>query len=140
MPRQNRNIATAGSTRAAVASSVAAQTNTSAPKGAPTPPGTASQTILDQSTLPKLECEIPETAVVPISAMCTAAEASAGATPAANNTVVEDTPYAIPRDPSTSCATTPARASKIKFFIYTYLLFVTLSIVFVYFTGPLRTV
>jgi hypothetical protein len=77
---------------------------------------------LDQSTFPKLECEIPETAVVPISAMCTAAEASAGATPAANNTVVEDTPYAIPNDPSTSWATTPARASKIKFFIYRNLL------------------
>jgi hypothetical protein len=54
--------------------------------------GTASQTILDQSTLPKLECDIPETAVVPISAMCTAAEASAGATPAAKSTVVDDTP------------------------------------------------
>jgi hypothetical protein len=55
--------------------------------------------------------------------MCTAAEANAGATPAASNTVVEDTPYAIPKDPSTSWATTPARASKKKFLIYRYLLF-----------------
>jgi hypothetical protein len=47
---------------------------------------------LDQSTFPKLEWEIPETAVVPISAMWTLAEASAGATPAASNTVVEDNP------------------------------------------------
>jgi hypothetical protein len=33
------------------------------------PPGTAIQTILDQSTFPKEACEIPETAVVPTSAM-----------------------------------------------------------------------
>src|SRR5829696_6735080 len=136
MPRQNRNMATAGSTRAAVASAVAAQTSTNAPSRAPTPPGTASQTILDQSTLPKLEWDIPETAVVPISAMCTAADANAGATPAASNTVVEDTPYAIPREPSTNCAITPARANRKKFLIYYYLLFVTLSMIFVYFTEP----
>src|SRR5215213_9475145 len=114
----NRNTATAGSTYAAVASSEDAQISASAPDRAPIPPGTASQTILDQSTLPKLEWEIPETAVVPISAMCTAAEANAGATPAASNTVVEDTPYAIPKDPSTNWATTPARANRKKFFIY----------------------
>src|SRR5215210_2323332 len=112
-----RSMATTGSTYPAVASSVDAQTSSNAPNRAPIPPGTASQTILDQSTLPKLECEIPETAVVPISAMCTAADASAGATPAANNTVVEETPYAIPNDPSTNWATTPARASRKKFFI-----------------------
>src|SRR5215210_2124715 len=136
MPSMKRNTATAGSTYAAVASSEAAQTSTNAPNSAPTPPGTASQTIFDQSTLPKLECEIPETAVVPISAMCTAADASAGATPAANNTVVDDTPYAIPNDPSTSWATTPARASRKKFFIYSNLPIVILSIVFVTFTEP----
>src|SRR5215210_4482265 len=139
MPSMKRNTATAGSTYAAVASSEAAQTNTSAPNSAPMPPGTASQTILDQSTLPKLECEIPETAVVPISAMCTAAEASAGATPAAKSTVVDDTPYAIPRDPSTNWATTPASASKRKFFIYTNLPKTILSITIVYFIRPLRT-
>src|SRR3954447_6684649 len=117
-----RKMATTGSTYPAVASRVDAHTNNKAPSRAPTPPGTASHTILDQSTLPKLECEIPETAVVPISAMCTAADASAGATPAANNTVVEETPYAIPNDPSTNCATAPARANSKKFFIYRYLL------------------
>jgi hypothetical protein len=77
---------------------------------------------LDQSTLPKLECEIPDTAVVPISAMCTLADASAGAMPAATKTVVEETPYAIPKDPSTSWAITPARANRKKFLIYRYLL------------------
>jgi hypothetical protein len=56
------------------------------------PPGTAIQTILDQSTFPKLACDIPETAVVPTSEMCTAAEAKAGATPTNNNSVVEETP------------------------------------------------
>jgi hypothetical protein len=68
--------------------------------------------------------------------MCTAADANAGATPAANNTVVEDTPYAIPNDPSTNWATTPARASNKKFFIYYILLIITLPIVFVYFDEP----
>src|SRR5919202_6212774 len=106
MPSMKRKMATTGSTYPAVASSVDAQTRSKAPNSAPTPPGTASHTILDQSTLPKLECEIPETAVVPISAMCTLADASAGAIPAATNTVVEDTPYAIPNDPSTSWAIT----------------------------------
>jgi hypothetical protein len=71
--------------------------------------------------------------------MCTAADASAGATPAANNTVVEETPYAIPNDPSTNWATTPARASRKKFFIYRYLPVVPLSMMIVYFIGPRRT-
>jgi hypothetical protein len=47
---------------------------------------------LDQSTFPKLACDTPDTAVVPTSAICTAADASAGASPTANNNVVEDTP------------------------------------------------
>jgi hypothetical protein len=49
--------------------------------------------------------------------MCTLADASAGAMPTATNTVVEDTPYAIPNDPSTSWAIAPANAKRMKFFI-----------------------
>src|SRR5918997_5282985 len=110
-------MATSGSTRPAVASAVEAYTSRYAPPKAPIPPGIAIQTILDQSTLPKLACEMPDTAVVPTSAMCTAADASAGATPTNNSSVVEETPYAIPSDPSTNCAPRPASANIMKVLI-----------------------
>ncbi len=45
-----------------------------------------------QSTLPSLWCEKPETRVVPISEKWTAAEAAAGAMPAARRRVEEVTP------------------------------------------------
>ena len=45
-----------------------------------------------QSTLPSLWWEYPETSVVPISEKCTAADAAAGATPAASSNVEEVTP------------------------------------------------
>ena len=57
-----------------------------------------------QSTLPSLWCEKPETSVVPISEKCTAAEAAAGAMPVASSSVEDVTPYAMPREPSTSWA------------------------------------
>src|SRR5215212_5704661 len=88
IPRLNKNTATIGS----ATSAVSIEANTTAPKKAPTAPGTASQTILDQSTLPKRQCEIPDAAQVPISAMCTLAEASAGEIPTARSSVVEVTP------------------------------------------------
>ena len=45
-----------------------------------------------QSTLPSLWCEAPETSEVPISEKWTAAEAAAGATPAASSRVEDVTP------------------------------------------------
>ena len=57
-----------------------------------------------QSTLPSLWWEKPETSVVPISEKWTAALAAAGAMPAARSSVDEVTPYAMPREPSTSWA------------------------------------
>src|SRR5215207_8953450 len=86
-PRANRKMATTGATNSSA--TVATQVTATAPRNAPMPPGTAIHTILDQSTLPKRQCEIPDTAQVPISAMCTLADASAGEIPAANNSVVE---------------------------------------------------
>jgi hypothetical protein len=46
--------------------------------------------------------------------MCTAADAKAGETPTANKSVVDVTPYAIPKDPSTNCAAIPTTASNKK--------------------------
>ena len=45
-----------------------------------------------QSTLPSFQCEKPDTSEVPTSDRCTAAEAAAGATPAASSRVVDVTP------------------------------------------------
>src|ERR671916_2677602 len=61
-PRLNKNTATIGS----AASAVITEANTTAPRKAPTAPGTASQMILDQSTFPNLQCETPDIAQVPI--------------------------------------------------------------------------
>jgi len=61
-----------------------------------------SQTILPQSTFPNRQCAVPETAVVTTSERCTLADATAGAIPAVNNSVVAETPYAIPNAPSTN--------------------------------------
>ncbi len=44
------------------------------------------------STLPKRQCEAPETSVVPISARCTVADAAAGLVPTASSSVVVVTP------------------------------------------------
>jgi len=45
-----------------------------------------------QSTLPNRQCEVPDAAVVPTSAMCTLADANAGVMPTANNRLWEVTP------------------------------------------------
>ena len=63
-----------------------------APMNAPTKPGTARIETVRQSTLPSLWCEAPETSEVPISEKWTAAEAAAGATPAAISSVEDVTP------------------------------------------------
>src|SRR3712207_1740144 len=89
-PRANRKTATTGATVSSA--TVAIQVTAIAPKNAPRPPGTAIHRILPQSTLPNRQCEIPDTAQVPTSEMCTLADASAGEIPTANNSVVDVTP------------------------------------------------
>src|SRR5215207_9695873 len=59
-PRQKRKIATNGA-----AASAEIELNATAPTNAPIPPGMASQVIFDQSTLPNLQCDAPDTNVVP---------------------------------------------------------------------------
>src|ERR687893_720651 len=113
MPRKKRKIATIG-----WAASAEMELKTTAPKKAPMPPGTAIQPTLPQSTLPNLQCETPDASVVPTSDKCTAAEAAAGAIPTVNNNVVEVTPYAIPKDPSTNCAMSPTIPKTIKLLIF----------------------
>src|SRR3712207_5994212 len=72
-PRAKRKMAITGAT--ASSATVAIQVTAIAPKNAPMAPGTAIHAILDQSTLPKRQCETPETAQVPTSPMCTLADA-----------------------------------------------------------------
>jgi len=81
-------MATIGS----AASAVMNELKTTAPKKAPIAPGIASGQTLAQSTFPKRQWEAPEAAVVPTSAMCTLAEARAGAMPTVNNRLCEVTP------------------------------------------------
>jgi hypothetical protein len=82
-------MATTGSATAASMK----RTRTVAPRNAPMAPGMASHVILDQSTLPKRQCESPEAAQVPTSDMCTTVDASAGVSPAiAMSNVVDVTP------------------------------------------------
>lgn len=76
-----------------------------APANAPTAPGMPIFATTFQSTLPKRQCENPDASVVPISARCTVADAAAGFVPIASSSVVEVTPYAMPRLPSTSLGT-----------------------------------
>src|SRR3954447_2001844 len=88
--------------------------STVAPANAPTAPGTPTRRTTRQSTLPNFQCEKPDINVVPISARWTVAEAAAGLVPMASSSVVEVTPYAMPRLPSTSWAPRPARASRMS--------------------------
>jgi hypothetical protein len=92
--------------------------NTTAPKKAPIAPGTASGQTFDQSTFPNRQWDAPDAAVVPTSAMCTLADARAGAMPTVNNRLCDVTPYAIPSDPSTNCAMSPTTAKIRKFATY----------------------
>src|SRR5215211_2763592 len=91
-PSPNKKTATRGS----AASAVMNELNTTAPRNAPIAPGMASGHTFAQSTLPNRQWEMPEAAVVPTSAMCTLAEASAGAMPTANNRLCDVVPYAMP--------------------------------------------
>ena len=67
-----------------------------------------------QSTFPNRQCERPDTSVVPISLRWMVADAAAGLVPMASSRVVDVTPYAMPRAPSTSWAASPTRASRIN--------------------------
>lgn len=81
-----------------------------APKNAPIPPGIASRTNTFLSMFSACQCETPETKVVPISAACTAAEATAAEAPKVNNKVELVRPKPIPSAPSINWATDPAMA------------------------------
>ncbi len=63
-----------------------------APAKAPIAPGMPMLRTTCQLTLPNRQCAAPEASVVPISARCTEAEATAGAYPAVSSRVVEVTP------------------------------------------------
>ncbi len=88
--------------------------STVAPTKAPMPPGTAMMLTVRQSTLPSLWCAMPETSVVPISEKWMAAEAAAGAMPAAMSSVDDVTPYAMPSEPSMSWASRPTTPRTIR--------------------------
>ncbi|GAA4776412.1 hypothetical protein GCM10023351_21320 [Microbacterium gilvum] len=94
------------------AASVESPDRNVAPAKAPTAPGTPIFSTVFQSTLPKRQCEMPEASVVPISARCTDALAAAGAAPIVSSSVVDVTPYAMPRAPSTSWAAKPITARR----------------------------
>lgn len=79
------------------------------------PPGTAMMPTMRQSTLPNFQCDAPDTIVVPTSERCTAAEAAAGAIPAVSSSDDDVTPYAMPSEPSTSCANRPTTARAMSF-------------------------
>jgi hypothetical protein len=63
-----------------------------APMNAPIAPGIPMRRTVRQSTLPKRQCERPETAVVPSSARWTDADAVAGAYPAARTRLADMAP------------------------------------------------
>jgi hypothetical protein len=73
-----------------------------APRSAPMPPGIASFLSILVSTLSACQCETPETNVVPISAACTAADATAADAPSVSKSVELVNPKPIPSVPSMS--------------------------------------
>ena len=79
------------------------------------PPGIASCLSIFVSTLSACQCETPDTNVVPISAACTAAEATAADAPSVSRSVELVNPKPIPSVPSMSWAIEPAIAKKIQF-------------------------
>ena len=73
-------------------------------------PGRARRQTTARSTLPKRQWAMPETSVVTTSPACTEADTVAGARPRVRSSVVDVTPYPIPRAPSMSWATNPDTA------------------------------
>lgn len=78
-----------------------------APIIAPATPGIINLFANDHWTLPSLKWEIPEAKLVKTWAKCTQALATAGGIPIPNNIEFEETPYAMPRDPSMVWAIKP---------------------------------
>lgn len=94
------------------ATSVERFESTVAPAKAPIAPGMPMRRTTFQSTLPKRQCEAPETALVPISARWIVALIAAGeSVVSATRKVVAVTPKAMPRLPSTSCPSSPTKAT-----------------------------
>jgi hypothetical protein len=75
-----------------LAASPLSEDSTTAPRKAPRKPGKVISRTVRQSTLPNRQWETPDTAVVPSSARCTVADATAGAVPTATSSVVEVRP------------------------------------------------
>jgi len=86
-----------------------------APQRAPIPPGIARRLRIFLSTFSACQCEAPEAKVVPISAMCTATEATDAVAPRVSRSVELERPNPIPKEPSISCAIDPASANNIQF-------------------------
>ena len=73
-----------------------------APAKAPMAPGRPMRRTSGHDTFPNRQCATPELRVVPTSARCTLAEATAGENPLDSSTVLVVTPNAMPSAPSTS--------------------------------------
>jgi hypothetical protein len=79
------------------------------------PPGIANLKRIFLSIFSACQCETPDASVVPISAACTAADATAAEAPRVKSNVELVNPNPIPKVPSMSCAREPASAKKIQF-------------------------
>jgi hypothetical protein len=88
--------------------------STVAPAKAPMAPGMPMRATRRQFTFPNFQWDRPDVNVVPISARCTLAEATAGEKPLESSTVEVVTPKAMPSEPSTSWPISPARANTSK--------------------------
>ena len=86
-----------------------------APKNAPIPPGIARRIRIPLSIFSACQCETPEARVVPISAACTAADATAAPAPIVTKRVELVNPKPIPSDPSINWAKAPIKAKAIQF-------------------------
>lgn len=86
-----------------------------APKNAPIEPGIARRIMTFLSTFSACQCESPDASVVPISATCTAAEATAADAPMVTRRVELVNPKPMPSAPSISCAIEPTTAKTIQF-------------------------
>lgn len=86
-----------------------------APIKAPIEPGIASLIMIFLSTFSACQCDNPDAKVVPISAKCTAADATAAVAPAVTKRVELVIPNPIPSAPSINCAIAPTTANTIQF-------------------------
>jgi hypothetical protein len=97
MPSRNRKPAIHG-----LATSPGILERKTAPTNAPIAPGSAILKTKRRSTFFNLMCEIADAMVVTTSAVCTEADAIAGAMPLNMTNDVDVTPYPIPNAPSIS--------------------------------------